>query len=340
MLKLALIGFGFVAQGLADILLHEADELRSNTGFAAQLVAVTTRSHGTLYRPDGLIIDELLTAIHLGHLDRYPDVVGLERDWDTLRVIRESNADVVVEASPSNFQTGQPALEYCHAALEAGKHVVMANKGPLVVAYHDLLAHAQQANKQVRFEATVMAGTPTVHVGTHALAGCHISEVRGILNGTTNYILTQMESGMSYADALAQAQKLGYAEADPSADVDGWDAAAKALILASALFNSRMSLADLNVKGISEITAANVEEAKGAGERWKLVARITPAGGSVQPVRLPVSDPLAGVRGVTNAVTYATDHLGDVTIIGPGAGRSQTGFGLLADLMVIHQVGD
>jgi homoserine dehydrogenase len=339
LIKVALIGFGSVAQGLADILLHRADELRSNLGFSAQLVAVATRSRGALYRPDGLIIDELLTAIHQGNLNYYPEVVGLERDWDTLRIIRESNADVVVEASPSNFKTGQPALDYCHAALEAGKHVVLANKGPLVVAYHELLAHARQVGKQLRFEATVMAGTPTIHVGTQALAGCHISEARGILNGTTNYILTQMESGMSYADALAQAQKLGYAEADPSADVDGWDAAAKALILASAVFGSRMTMADLNIKGISGITLEDVQEAQAKGERWKLIARITPAGGSVQPMCLPISDPLASVMRATNAVTYATDHLGDVTIIGPGAGRSPTGFGLLADLMEIHRAG-
>ncbi len=338
-MKLALIGFGFVAQGLAEILLHRADELRTNLGFSAQLVAVATRSRGTLYRPDGLVIDELLTAIHQGHLDHYPDVVGLERGWDTMRIIRESNADVVIEASPSNFKTGQPALDYCHAAFDAGKHVVLANKGPLVAGYHDLLTHARQADKQLRFEATVMAGTPTIHVGTHALAGCHISEVRGILNGTTNYILTQMETGMSYADALAQAQKLGYAESDPSADVDGWDAAAKALILALALFGSRMTMADLNVSGISGITLEDVQNAQVNGARWKLIARITPAGGNVQPVRLPLTDPLANVMRATNAVTYATDHLGDVTIIGPGAGRSPTGFGLLADLLEIHRAG-
>jgi homoserine dehydrogenase len=336
-MKVALIGFGFVAQGLAEILLNRAAELRDTTGFSAQVVAVATRSHGTLYRPDGLVIDELLEAIMQGHLDTYPDVVGLERGWDTLRIIRESNADVIIEASPSNLKTGQPALEYCHAALEAGKHVVMANKGPLTVAYDELVTHARQVGKQLRFEATVMAGTPTVQVGLRALQGCVISEVRGILNGTTNYILTQMETGMTYADALAQAQKLGYAESDPSADVDGWDAAAKAAILASALFGAGMMLDKLSVTGISNITLEDVQAAQAAGERWKLIARVTPSGGTVQPVRLRMTDPLAGVRGVTNAVTYATDHLGDVTIIGPGAGRAQTGFGLLTDLLEIHR---
>src|SRR5699024_344130 len=116
-------------------------------------------------------------------------------------------------------------LDYCYAALESRKHVVLANKGPVAVAYVELLEKARQAGKRVLFEGTVMAGTPSIRLAMEALAGCTIREARGILNGTTNYILTQMEAGMSYADALAQAQQLGYAEADPAGDVDGWDAA-------------------------------------------------------------------------------------------------------------------
>jgi homoserine dehydrogenase len=187
------------------------------------------------------------------------------------------------------------------------------------------------------FEATVMAGTPSIRLAKEALAGCKISEVRGILNGTTNYILTQMESGIAYNDALAQAQQLGYAEADPTADVEGWDAAGKTLIVANAVFGKQLALSDLNVKGISEILQSDVEAARKAGERWKLIARVTPEGGSVQPVRLPVSDPLANVFGTTNAITYTTNLLGSVTLVGAGAGRLQTGFGLLSDLIAVQR---
>jgi homoserine dehydrogenase len=272
-----------------------------------------------------------------GSLNRYPDQPGLQRDWDALKIARESSADVLLEASPSNLKTGQPALDLCYAALDSGKHVVLANKGPVAVAYQELRQRAAQAGKRVLFEATVMAGTPSLRLAMQALAGCAISEVRGILNGTTNYILTQMEGGKTYADALAQAQQIGYAEADPTADVDGWDAAAKAIILSAALFNQTLTFDDMDVKGISQITPEEIEAAKTAGERWKLIARVTPEGGSVQPMRIPTNHPLASVSGATNAVTYATDLLGEVALVGSGAGRQQTGFGLLSDLLDIHR---
>lgn len=336
-MKLALVGFGVVGQGLAEILRDKADELKTQAGFEASVVAVATRSRGTLYHPDGLNLDELLKAIGQGSLDHYPDAPGLSRNEGIPALIRRCNADVLVESSNTNLQTAQPALEYCYAAFESGKHVVMANKGPVALAYPDLLERAKQAGKLLRFEATVMAGTPSIRLALQALQGCRIKEARGILNGTTNYILTQMEGGMSYADALAQAQKLGYAEADPTADVDGWDAASKVIILARALFNSTLQLGDMQVKGISQITAADIEEARAAGEHWKLIARVTPEGGSVQPMRIPNTHPLAAVSGSTNAVTYTTDLLGDVTLVGSGAGRLQTGFGLLSDLLEINQ---
>lgn len=334
-MKLALIGFGTVGQGLAEILRDKGAELADKYGFKAEIVAVATQSRGTLYHPDGLDIQELLAAIQKGHLDHYPDVPDLTRGWDALTIIRQSNADVMVESSHTNLQTGQPALDYCYAALDSGKHVVLANKGPVAVAYAELMAQARQADKRVLFEGTVMAGTPSIRLAMEALAGCTIREAWGILNGTTNYILTQMEAGMSYADALAQAQQLGYAEADPAGDVDGWDAAGKAIILAAALFNKKLTLADMSVTGISGITADDVEAAHNAGEKWKLIAHITREGGYVAPALVPLSNPLAAVSGATNAITYSTDLLGDVTLVGAGAGRLQTGFALLSDLLEI-----
>jgi homoserine dehydrogenase len=335
-MRIVLIGFGTVGQGLVEILRDKAADLKLSENFVPQLVGVVTRSRGSLYHPNGLDLNGLLTAIKAGSLDQYPDTPGLERGWNALQTI-QAGADVMVEAGPSNFETGQPALDYCYAALENGQHIVLANKGPVAVAYHELVSRAKAAGKKLRFEATVMAGTPSIRLGTQALAGCKITQARGILNGTTNYILTQMEDGMTYADALARAQALGYAEADPTADVDGWDAAAKAIILAAALFRARLTLKDMNVRGIRDLTTDDVTAAKAAGERWKLIAQVTPAGGSVQPTRVPLSHPLAGVSGATNAVTYITDLLGDITLVGAGAGRLQTGFGVLSDLLEINE---
>lgn len=334
-MKLALIGFGTVGQGLAEILRDKGAELETQFGFRGDIVAVATQRRGTLYHPDGLDIDDLLTAIGKGHLDHYPDVLGLTRGWDALTLIKQSNADVMVESTHTNLETAQPALDYCYAALDSGKHIVLANKGPIALAYADLKERARRAGKLLRFEATVMAGTPSIRLAMGALRGCKISVAKGILNGTTNYILTQMENGMSYADALGQAQQLGYAEADPTADVGGWDAAGKAIILSNALFDKALRLSDMDVFGITNITAADVEAAKNTGEKWKLIVTITPEGASVLPTRIPLSNPLAAVSGGTNAITYSTDLLGDVTLVGAGAGRSQTGFGLLSDLLEI-----
>lgn len=331
-MDIILIGFGNVGQGLAQILRDKADDLREKNSFTARIIGVATRSRGTLYHPDGLELNALLNGV-----ENYPDQPSLERGWSAEQLVRDSRADVLVEASPTNLQTGQPALNLCYAAFETGKHVVLANKGPVAVAYAELQAKAKAAGKLLRFEATVMGGTPAIQLAMQALAGCEIKSARGILNGTTNYMLTQMDGGMTYADALAQAQALGYAEADPTADVDGWDAASKAIILAAALFGKALKLDDMSVQGISGITPEQIAEARAAGERWKLIAQITSEGASVAPQRLPLSHPLASVSGGTNAVTYSTDLLGDVTLVGAGAGGVQTGFGILSDLLHIAQ---
>ena len=336
-MKIALIGFGNVGQGLAQILRGRAGSLAAEQDFRPVLVAVATRSRGTLVNPNGLDPAALLDATAAGGLDYYPVAPGLDRGWDAARIARELDADVLVEASPSDLQTGGPALDLCHAALASGKHVVLANKGPVAVAYGELMSEARAAGKRLLFEATVMAGTPSLRLALEALAGAGITRARGIINGTTNYILTQMEEGMSFADALAQAQAIGYAEADPTADVDGWDAAGKARILSAALFGKPRTFDEMRVEGISKLTLDDVAAARAAGERWKLIAGITPDALTVAPARIPLTHPLAGVMGGTNAITYTTELLGDVTLVGAGAGGIQTGFGLLSDLLALHR---
>ena len=336
-MKIALIGFGNVGQGLAQILRGRAGSLAAEQDFRPVLVAVATRSRGTLVNPNGLDPAALLDATAAGGLDYYPVAPGLDRGWDAARIARELDADVLVEASPSDLQTGGPALGLCHAALADGKHVVLANKGPVAVAYAELMDAARAAGKRLLFEATVMAGTPSLRLALEALAGAGITRARGIINGTTNYILTQMEDGMSFAGALAQAQAIGYAEADPTADVDGWDAAGKARILSAALFGKPRTFGEMRVEGISKLTLDDVAAARAAGERWKLIADITPDELTVAPARVPQTHPLAGVMGGTNAITYTTELLGDVTLVGAGAGGIQTGFGLLSDLLALHR---
>ena len=338
-MKLLLIGFGGVGQGLAQILDEKVARLKAAQGFSASIVGVVTATRGSLFRRDGLDIAALLASAEAGSFDAYPDQSGLKRGLSASDMIDAGAADVLVEVSPTNLETAQPALAYCEQALEAGMHLVLANKGPVALEYAALRGKAEAKGRQMRCEATVMAGTPVMQLAQEALAGCEIRAARGILNGTTNYILTQMEAGMSYAEALAQAQDLGYAETDPSGDVDGWDAAGKVLILANALFGSRLSLSDLDVSGITRISAADIEEAKASGERYKLIAEASPEGGSVKALRLPLSNPLASVAGATNAITLSTDLTGDVTLIGAGAGKLETGSAILSDLLAIQRAG-
>lgn len=335
--KLALIGFGVVGQGLARILRDKKEGLR-NLGVEAQIVAVSTLE-GSLYHPEGLDIPQLLAAAKTGNLAHYPDAPGLQRGWDNLRTIRQSNADTVIEVSFTNLTSGQPAIDHCRAAFESGKNIVTTNKGPVALAYHELAALAQAKGVRFGIEGTVMSGTPALRLPLVTLAGNELSEIRGIFNGTTNYILTKMEEGLSYEAALKQAQELGYAEADPTADVEGHDAAGKVVILANVVMNVPLTQNEVACRGISHLTSADIQWARAEGKRWKLIGRLKKEGGhvvaSVQPEALPLSDPLASVMGATNAITYECDLSGPITLVGAGAGSVQTGFALLIDLINI-----
>lgn len=323
-MKIAIVGFGNVARGFLELLTARRDALASDYGFAPKVVAIVAR-RGVMLNPQGIDFDQ--------------DIVLSPRAIDFSAAIAE--ADVVVELTPTDVRTGEPGLEHCRTALNMGKHTVTANKGPLVVAYRELAALAGSKGIQFRFEGTVMGGTPSMALGIETLSAAGIRSARGIVNGTTNFILTRMEAGDSYADALKTAQELGYAEADPTGDVDGWDAAAKVVILANTLLGGDLRIDDVDREGIAGITPDMIADAKARGERWKLIAQARrDAGGvvaSVRPTSLPLTDPLALVGGGMNALTYETEAIGSVTLMGAGAGGRATGFAVLTDLLKIHR---
>lgn len=339
--KLALIGFGTVGQGLAEILLTRQERLLAQTGETFEIVAISDAMKGALYNPNGLDIALVLDSItRTGKLDAYPEQPGLRRAWDSLTTIRESNADTIIEVTFTNVHTGQPAIDYCRAAFEAGKNVITSNKGPVALKYAELSRVAEEHGVLWGIEGTVMSGTPTLRMPGVSLVGNQIQGIRGILNGTTNYILTQMEQGRSYADALTEAQQRGYAEADPTSDVEGYDAMYKVLILANVVMGRSLLPEQVRRQGISQITPDDMARARALGKRWKLIARVTDlregdVHASVGPEMVPLDDPLAGVTGTTNALTYDCDLLGPVTVMGAGAGRMETGFSLLNDLINI-----
>lgn len=344
--RLAMIGFGNVGQGLAQILREGGPDLARRYGAEFQIVAISDLLKGSLYNPQGLDPAELLAALQDGGNGDQPlnHVQAPHHGWDALRTIGESNADIILEMSYTDLETGEPALTHVRHALQKGRHVVTTNKGPTALYFPELKRLAEENGVQLGVEGTVMSGTPALRLGMELLAGAGIRRVQGILNGTTNYILTQMEAGAGYEEALAEAQQKGYAEADPSGDVEGHDAAGKVVILANLLMDLPLTMEDVACEGITGLTPNDIRIAGEAGERWKLIGMVERTGEShtarVQPTRLPFSHPLASVSGATNAITYSTDHLGDVTLVGPGAGRVETGYALLGDMLGIHrQVG-
>lgn len=324
-------GFGNVGQGLAGILADKEESLR-RAGFAFRTVAVVTKTRGALADPEGISLPALLERVRLG------EPVGRDT-LDASEATLLPGVDIVVDVTPTNLEDGGVGLALTRTALLAGRHVVTSDKGPASLAMDELRDLARQKGCSYRFEGTVLSGTPSLNLALEAMAGCSIQSVQGIVNGTTNYILTRMEEGFGYAEALAEATKLGYAEADPRGDVDGWDAAVKAQILAGVVLGTPMPLFSVRRTGISHLTAKDVEEAARNGRRIKLIARAerTERGvsASVAPEALPLTHPLASVQGVMNALTYTTDHLGQVTITGPGAGRKETGQALLSDILAI-----
>ena len=337
--RLVLIGFGTVGQGFVEILRDQAVELTEQFGVRYRIVGVCDARLGSIYDPAGFDPAALLEAVsNGGGLETLP---AATHGWDAIQVAEESAADVLVELSFTDLETGEPATTHVRKALESGKHVVTTNKGPVALHWPELSKLAAERGLQIGVEGTVMSGTPAVNLGLNLLRAANVRAVRGILNGTCNYILTRMEAGSSYEDALAEAQELGYAEADPAGDVEGFDAAGKVVILGNLLMGVPLAMSDVDRTGISGLTLDDIESAAAAGERWKLIGSLERGPNGVKavvaPQRVPLSDPLSSVGGAMNAVTFDTELMGEVTLVGAGAGRVETGYSVLVDLLEIHR---
>ncbi|MDO8297686.1 MAG: homoserine dehydrogenase [Caulobacter sp.] len=342
-IRLGLVGFGGVNRALVDILRGRRDDV----GGYFTVTAVSDLYQGSAFAAGGLDLD-LLRELPLvrGALESAP---GGSTKADNDALVASPDVDVVVEASVTDPLRGEPALTLCRAALSAGKSVVTANKGPAVFALRDLLALAATHGVHFLFEGAVMSGTPVLRAARLAYPGAKFSGFRGVLNGTSNYVLGRMESGASLAEAVKEAQREGYAEADPTADIEGHDARLKVVILANLLLGADLRPSDVACDGLSGLDPRQVAQAPAGAPpgRWKLIGRAQrhPDGrveAEVGPLRLELDDPLAGVCGPTNALTLEADDLGPTTIVGPGAGRAQTAFALLSDLLELrarHGVG-
>ena len=335
--RIGMIGFGNVGQGFVQIIAQRRELLREEYGINPLITAISDKVKGSLRNNEGLDLG-LLQKVPVNFADFETDeIVG----WDATEMIAESRSDVILELSVANYETGEPALSYMTQALNAGKSVITSNKGPIALSYRSLNGLAQKNGVGLGIEGTVMSGTPAIRVGKELLYSAGITAVRGIFNGTCNYILSEMKSGRSFEEALSLAQKLGFAEADPTLDISGMDSAMKIAILSEVLFGERIVPTEIPVTGISDLTTEDIREAADQKCVRKLIGTIQTTNDrpelSVKPVLLPFNDPLAQINGAMNAIQFETDFLGQVTLIGPGAGRLETADGLLQDLISLFR---
>ncbi|WP_457964894.1 homoserine dehydrogenase [Arthrobacter sp. D1-29] len=335
--NLALIGFGGVNRTLAELIESRGSQLQAELGFGLRVTAITDLRLGSLVDAGGI---DLAAVLALGPGATFEQFGG-SAETDNEAVIRNCPADIVVEATFTNPDDGEPAVSHVRWAIEAGKSVCTTNKGPVALRGRELAALAAEHGVAFEFEGSVMSGTPVIRLAKQMFGGLRLGGFEGIMNGTSNYVLGRMESGLSLQEAVREAQDLGYAEANPSADIDGYDVQLKVLILANELLGADLELADISREGISSVTVQDVRQASLEGKRWKLVgsAQRNPDGSvtaGVAPQALPLEHGLAGVSGATNAVAFSTDLLGQVTVSGPGAGRMETAYALLSDIIAIH----
>lgn len=336
---IALIGFGGVNRTLAELIATRGEDLSAELGFRLRVVAITDLRLGSLIQDEGINLDMVL---RMNPAEETFAAHGGSAKPDNERVIRTSPADIVCEATFTNPATGEPAASHVRWALEAGKSVCTTNKGPVALHGAELKGLARRNALHFEFEGAVMSGTPVLRFAKQLFPGLKLHGFEGILNGTSNYVLGRMEDGLVFDEAVREAQQMGYAEADPTADIEGYDVQLKVLILANELLGAELTLADVSRVGISGLTRAELNRAKNEGRRWKLIgsARRNPDGtvsAEVAPAALPLSHGLAGVSDANNAVSFNTDLLGAVTVSGPGAGRIETAYALLSDIVAMHE---
>ena len=338
--RIWVVGAGVVGQWLLRAL-HSRPETFERYGFAPVVVGVANAHDGFVYRSDGLDIPTLLELAADGR--SLADHPGAHHWPSALEGLAATEADLLVEVSSSPGTDGEPGFAHMREALRRQVPVATSNKWPVALHGLELAELARSNGVAFRAESTVMSGTPVLAALVDGLAGTRPIELRGVLNATANFILSAMAAGASYEDAVADAQETGLAERVVDADVEGHDAMAKLMILAALVFGTQLVAERVERQGITGVTAADIEQAASEGRRVRHVGTLGFSGADatgeltarVEPMALPLDDPLAGVEAATNAIVCRAEPVGEVTIVGPGAGLALAGQGVLSDLIAI-----
>jgi homoserine dehydrogenase len=333
--RLALLGFGNVGQAFLRLLQRKKDLLQQEYGLRFTLTGIATARHGTVIDHNGIDGDRaLLLLSHGNRLDQFSTGPSI---GDPLEFVRNCGADVLFENTPVSYTDGQPALIYLRTALGLGMHAITANKGPVVYGYQELTALAMQHGCNFFFESAVMDGAPIFSLFREGLPATSLHSFHGILNSTTNLILTRMESGDTFEGSVAYAQSIGLTETDPSGDIDGWDAAVKVAALVTVLMGIPLKPGDVERTGIRGLTPEDISLAHTQVKRWKLVCSAKREGNSVTtrvaPELVDADSLLYGVNGTSSIVTFETDVLPQLSIVEGNPGPETTAYGLLADFI-------
>ncbi len=336
--RIVLVGFGNVGREFARLLLEHRSDLTRDFGLDASIVAILTARHGSVENAHGI---DVRKALRLADAGVSLESCGRGIQERSPEYIRRARADTVIEVTPLRIAPRQAAFDHVLAALRTGKHVITANKGPVVYHYRQLRELARKNHLGFRYEGTVMDGAPVFNLFQEALRGARIESFEGVLNSTTNLVLSEIEAGRTYADGVQAAQRMGFTETDPSMDLDGWDATVKACLLANVLMGGRVRPEGVPRQGVSSLAPGAVRDALTKGKRMKQIARGWWEG---RTVRASVSieavgpdHPLFSVNGTSSSLVVRTNMLKEFQIIERDPGLRQTAFAVYSDLLAIHE---
>ena len=331
-MRILLCGFGVVGQSLIKLFESRSDDLYAKYGLKPRVVGVFD-SKGSAVDHAGLDFSKLVEVKKkFGTVKNYSDT---KNSMSGIEMLDNIEADVLIETTASNYKDAEPGMTHIVTAMKKGMHVISVNKGPLALAFPSLMELAIYNQVMFKFSGTVGGGTPILDYAKDSLRGERITSFAGILNGTTNYILSNMATGLSFNEALKDAQNKGYVEADESLDLDGLDAAAKLVILANWIMGMKVTMPDIKCKGIRDVTTTDIGKASRNNSAVKLIASCNKEL-VVEPKEIPKEDPLC-VNGTLNAIAFTSEHSGTQTIIGKGAGGIETASSILRDLLDIRQ---